>query len=123
MKVLHVIPSVSERSGGPATAIVPMCRALMQQGVEVLLLSTTDGLPEILDVAEYKGVPARFFPPQLGASFKYSRPLERQELRSRAHPRSLQSLFRRGSTSMSQGRSAVHHQTARNARSVEHDAE
>jgi len=47
----------------------------MQQGVEVLLLSTTDGLPEILDVAEYKGVPARFFPPQLGASFKYSRPL------------------------------------------------
>jgi glycosyltransferase involved in cell wall biosynthesis len=75
MKVLHIIPSVSERSGGPATAIVPMCRALMQQGTEVLLLSTTDGLPETRDVAEYKGVPAKFFPPQLGASFKYSRPL------------------------------------------------
>ena len=75
MNILHVIPSVSERSGGPATAIVPMCRALMQQGTEVFLLSTTDGLPEMSDVAEYKGVPAMFFPPQLGASFKYSRPL------------------------------------------------
>ena len=75
MRILHVIPSVSDRSGGPATAIVPMCRALMHQGIEVLLLSTTDGLPETRDVAEYKGVPAIFFPPQLGASFKYSRPL------------------------------------------------
>ncbi|HEX5603694.1 MAG TPA: glycosyltransferase [Pyrinomonadaceae bacterium] len=75
MKILHVIPSVSERSGGPATAIVPMCRALMQQGIEVFLLSTTDGLPEIREVAEYKGVPAMFFPSKLGASFKYSRPL------------------------------------------------
>src|SRR5678815_95004 len=75
MKILHVIPSVSERSGGPATAIVPMCRALMRQGIEVFLLSTTHGLPEIRDVAEYKGVPAMFFPSQLGASFKYSRPL------------------------------------------------
>ena len=74
MKVLHVIPSVSERSGGPATAIVPMCRALMRQGIEVLLVSTTDGLPEKPNAAEYKGVPAIFFPPQLGASFKYSRP-------------------------------------------------
>jgi len=48
-----------------------MCRALMQQGVEVLLLSTADHEA----VQEYKGVPAIFFPPQLGASFKYSRPL------------------------------------------------
>lgn len=75
MKILHVIPSVSERSGGPATAIVPMCRALMRQGIEVQLISTTDGLPETSNATEYKGVPAKFFPPQLGASFKYSRPL------------------------------------------------
>ena len=75
MRVLHVIPSVSERSGGPATAIVPMCRALMRQGTEVQLVSTTDGLAENPDVVEYKGVPAMFFPSQLGASFKYSRPL------------------------------------------------
>ena len=52
-----------------------MCRALMQQGIKVLLLSTTDGLPDSDGAVEYKGVPAIFFPSQLGASFKYSRPL------------------------------------------------
>jgi len=72
VRVLHVIPSVAERSGGPGTAIVPMCRALMQQGIEVVLLSTIE---EGHGVVEYKGVPAIFFPRQLGASFKYSRPL------------------------------------------------
>jgi glycosyltransferase involved in cell wall biosynthesis len=72
MRVLHIIPSIEERSGGPATAIVPMCRALMQQGIEVLLVSTSD---DHHTAHEYKGVPALFFPPQLGASFKYSRPL------------------------------------------------
>src|ERR1043165_1373088 len=70
MKVLHVIPSVAERSGGPATAIVPMCRALMQQGVEVQLISTG-----IQEATEYKGVPAHLFPVELGESFKYSRPM------------------------------------------------
>jgi glycosyltransferase involved in cell wall biosynthesis len=47
----------------------------MQQGTEVLLVTTTDGLAEEPGEIEYKGVPAMFFPPQLGASFKYSRPL------------------------------------------------
>ena len=77
MKVLHVIPSVSERSGGPAAAIVPMCRALRCEGIEVLLATTSHGLTRIStdDVREYKGVPARLFPAQVGASFKYSRPL------------------------------------------------
>lgn len=77
MKVLHVIPSVSERSGGPAAAIVPMCRALQSQGVDVFLATTSHGLaPTFADgVTEHQGVPARFFPAQIGASFKYSRPL------------------------------------------------
>jgi glycosyltransferase involved in cell wall biosynthesis len=75
MRVLHVIPSVAERSGGPATAIVPMCRALKQHGVEVLLVSTNAGIDHDESVSEYKGVPAIFFPTQLGDSFKYSRPL------------------------------------------------
>lgn len=74
MRVLHVIPSVDERSGGPATAIIPMCRALLQQGVEVLLLTTDAGL-NAPEVSEYKGVPAKMFPVELGASFKYSRAL------------------------------------------------
>src|ERR1041384_8642488 len=70
MRVLHVIPSVADRSGGPATAIIPMCRALMQQGVEVQLVSTG-----IQEAGEYKDGPAQLFPAELGASFKYSRPL------------------------------------------------
>lgn len=77
MKVLQVIPSVAERSGGPATAIVPMCRALQEQGVEVLLVTTNDGFAEkdSEGLTNYKGVPARVFPVQIGESFKYSRPL------------------------------------------------
>ena len=77
MRVLHVIPSVAERSGGPATAIVPLCRALREAGTDVLLVTTDDGLNEsrMERSADYKGVPVRVFPVQLGASFKYSRPM------------------------------------------------
>lgn len=77
MKVLHVIPSVSERSGGPATAIVPMCRALRDEGIDVLLATTSHGFTQTYtdQIVDYKGVPARFFPVQAGASYKYSRPL------------------------------------------------
>ena len=75
MRVLHVIPSVAERSGGPATAIIPMCRALQQQGVDVLLVTTDAGMNVAAQESHYKGVPAKFFPSQLGESFKYSRPL------------------------------------------------
>ena len=85
MRVLHVIPSVAERSGGPATAIVPMCRALQQHGVEVLLITTDAGMDRVeATPANYKGVPAKFFPSQLGESFKYSRPLTAW-LNSHAH--------------------------------------
>lgn len=77
MRVLHVIPSVSERSGGPGIAIVPMCRALQQRGVQVLIVTTDDGFRELecSRAIDYEGVPAIFFPSQLGDSFKYSRPL------------------------------------------------
>lgn len=52
MKVLHVIPSISERSGGPGQAILPMCRALGERGVDVLL-ATTDH--EIFPGSEFRG--------------------------------------------------------------------
>jgi glycosyltransferase involved in cell wall biosynthesis len=82
MKVLHVIPCISERSGGPGQAILPMCRALHDQGVDVLLATTDDDLPASNKTNElsrnnkttYKELPVIFFPKQLGASFKYSRP-------------------------------------------------
>jgi len=76
MKVLHVIPSVSERSGGPGHAIIPMCRALQKQGVEIVLASTNDGNEHAaLPNGDYKGVETHLFPVQWGDSFKYSKPL------------------------------------------------
>ena len=58
-------------------AIVPMCRALQKCGVEVLLVATNHGLGDVetTRVINHGGVPAIFFPSQLGESFKYSRPM------------------------------------------------
>lgn len=58
-------------------AIVPMCRALLKRGVEVVLVSTDAGMRtfEFCHALDYEGVPAIFFPNQLGESFKFSRPL------------------------------------------------
>ena len=82
MKVLHVIPSISGQAGGPSQAIFPMCRALREQGVDLLLATTDDGLSgengtailQYGQISDYKGQPTIFFPSQIGASFKYSRP-------------------------------------------------
>ena len=76
MRVLHVIPSIDERSGGPATAIVPMCRALQERGIEVVLATTSHGLTQRHTDQVNTSVSARVFPVQIGESFKYSRPLK-----------------------------------------------
>ena len=77
MRVLHVIPSLADRSGGPAAAIVPMCRALQAEGVDPLIVTTNEGQPRsgTEEVLNFEGVPVKCFPVQLGASYKYSRPL------------------------------------------------
>jgi glycosyltransferase involved in cell wall biosynthesis len=51
-----------------------MCHALMQQGIEVLLVTTDAGLSDET-VSNYKDVPVKLFPAEYGESFKYSRPL------------------------------------------------
>lgn len=67
MRVLHVIPAVAPRYGGPSEAIVHMLRALRAAGVAVLLATTdADGPGGRLDVPlgvehEWRGVPAIFF--------------------------------------------------------------
>jgi glycosyltransferase involved in cell wall biosynthesis len=80
MKVLHVIPSLARRYGGPSQAIIEMCQALQSENIEVLIATTNadgDGrLPVDLERSlTYEGVPAIFFSRQLSEAFKYSRPL------------------------------------------------
>ena len=51
MKVLHVIPSVAQRDGGPARAVTGMCRALESLGVEAVIATTdADGPARLRDV-------------------------------------------------------------------------
>lgn len=50
MRILHVVPSVSLVRGGPSSAVLAMCRALAQQGVDVHLATTTDDGTAVLPV-------------------------------------------------------------------------
>lgn len=79
-RVLHVIPAVAARYGGPSAAVVGMCRALRAVGVDATIATTdADGggrLPvEIGTMSTHAGVPAVFFRRQGGEGFKWSRPL------------------------------------------------
>src|SRR5262245_44733825 len=80
MRVLHVIPAVAPRYGGPSRAIFEMCRALQERGTEPLIACTdadgTGRLPvELGQPLVYKGVRAVFFSRQWSEAFKYSHPL------------------------------------------------
>jgi glycosyltransferase involved in cell wall biosynthesis len=82
VKVLHVIPSVAPRYGGPSRAVIEMCRALEGQGVETLIATTNADGDERLRVeigspVSYENVPAIFFERQWSEAYKYSRPLAR----------------------------------------------
>lgn len=77
MKVLHVIPSMSARSGGPGHAIIGMIAALQRLGLDILVASTDADIAreskvELGQPQIYKGVPAIFFAHQWSEAFKYS---------------------------------------------------
>ena len=82
MRVLHVIPSVSESSGGPSKAIVQMEQSLLARGVEVVTVTTNDDgngklLPvELEKINSHNGVNRIYFPMQVQA-YKISMPLRR----------------------------------------------
>jgi glycosyltransferase involved in cell wall biosynthesis len=77
LRVLHVIPAVAARYGGPSRAIFEMCRALQENGAELLLATTDADGPGHLEVEkerviDYQGVPAIFFSRQWSQRFGYS---------------------------------------------------
>ncbi len=82
MRVLHVIPSVSESSGGPSKAIVQIEQSLLARGVEVVTVTTNDDgngklLPvELEKTHPHNGVNRIYFPMQVNA-YKISMPLRR----------------------------------------------
>lgn len=76
LKVLHVIPSISPRRGGPSQAAIEMVTALRQRQVDAAILTTNDDCESLLtDLptgrwTTYKGVPVLAFPrwsPPIGA--------------------------------------------------------
>lgn len=82
LSILHVIPAVAPRYGGPSRAVFEMCRPLAARGARILVATTdADGdgyLPvETCREIEYDGSRAIFFPRQFSEAYKYSAPLAR----------------------------------------------
>jgi glycosyltransferase involved in cell wall biosynthesis len=76
-RVLHVIPAIAPRYGGPSVATLGMCRALSGVGIETLVVTTdADGpgrLAVELDAPQaYDGARVLFFRRGLSESFKWS---------------------------------------------------
>ncbi|MEE9355850.1 MAG: glycosyltransferase [Methylococcaceae bacterium] len=74
MKVLHVIPGVAKRYGGPSTAIFPMTIALQMLGVELVIVTTNaDGPNQRLQINDLPdSVPIRLFPRDFSETWKVS---------------------------------------------------
>ena len=88
LKVLHVIPSISPRRGGPSQAAIEMVTALRLRQVDAAILTTNDDCDSLLaDLptgawTNYSGVPVLAFPrwsPPMGAlrEFAFSPGLNR----------------------------------------------
>ena len=81
LKVLHVIPSISPRRGGPSQAAIEMVTALRLRQVDASILTTNDDCESVLtdlptgSWTTYSGVPVLAFPrwsPPMGALKEYS---------------------------------------------------
>ena len=77
MNVLHVIPAVATRYGGPSRAALAICRALAKRGVGVRIATTDADGNGRLDVpveefTSYDGVETIFFRRRFGDGYKYS---------------------------------------------------
>lgn len=77
LKILHVIPAVAPRYGGPSKLVIEMCAALIQAGHRAdIVTSNADGdgvLPlPVHQFITYQGVRCMFFERRLGESFKFA---------------------------------------------------
>lgn len=82
MRVLHVIPSLSPKRGGPTTALLGLCPELEKSGIETTIITTDDDLNHRLQVplmepCLHEGCRVIFFPRRDGWSrlfrdFSYS---------------------------------------------------
>jgi glycosyltransferase involved in cell wall biosynthesis len=77
MRVLHVIPAVAARYGGPSAAIIGMCRALRATGIDAVIATTdADGATRLpVDtgvITDHHEIPTIFFRRQATESFKWS---------------------------------------------------
>jgi len=80
LRVLHVIPAVAPRYGGPSAAVVGMCRALGAAGADTLIATTdADGRSRLAvqlgSSTTFDGVPVIFFRRQASEGLKWSAPL------------------------------------------------
>ena len=80
MRILHVIPSLAARDGGPAKVVVEMCREIARRGAEAEIYTTNLDGRAMLDVPPGKpvlvgGVRVTYFPIDLSNYYKISRPL------------------------------------------------
>lgn len=67
MKILHIIPSISQVRGGPSQAVIEMVKALQEYNLEVEIATTNDNGSSLLNVKlseriEYEQIPVYFFP-------------------------------------------------------------
>ena len=77
MRVLHVIPAIATRYGGPSAAVIGMCQSLRAAGINAVIVTTdadgTGRLPvEIGTLGRFRDVPTIFFRRQATESFKWS---------------------------------------------------
>jgi glycosyltransferase involved in cell wall biosynthesis len=72
MRILHVIPSLAARDGGPPKAVMEMCRELLRQGVIVEIYTTDADGPAVLRPVTTEGVRVTYFSATRNGYYRFS---------------------------------------------------
>ncbi len=80
LKVLHIIPAISPSYGGPTTAVLEICRALIAKGVEAEIATTNADEHQNLDIRlgekiKHQDISTIFFPRSVRTKYAFSWPL------------------------------------------------